>query len=99
VACTLTSQDASLRLTEWRTFLGQGVDRAERPSDQRLCLRLRPSTDHLVTAVDLSRQEKACCGFFEFAVEIRSDASWLVVTVPPDAVESLDGLARLLQKT
>ena len=93
VACTLSSDDASFRLAEWRSFLTQAVDRAERPAGHRLCLRLHPSTENLVAADDLSRREKACCGFFEFAIEVRTDANWLVVTVPPEAFEALDGLA------
>jgi hypothetical protein len=58
-----------------------------------LCLRLDPARDDLLAAVDLSRREKACCDFFEFAIEMRRDANWLVVTVPADAVGSLDALA------
>ncbi len=95
VACRLNTEDASSHLDEWRRFLCRAVDRTERPADQRLCLRLNPSADDLLAAIDLSRREKACCEFFDFAIEVRGDANWLVVTVPPDAVEALDGLARL----
>ena len=96
VACTLNSEDASSRLAEWRTFLRRAVDRTDRPDDERLCLRLSPAAGDLLAAVELSRREKACCGFFDFAIEVRTDANWLVVTVPPTAVESLDGLAGLI---
>lgn len=94
--CTLDGEDAASRLAEWRSFLARAVDRSERHSDQRLCLRLGPGEVDLLAAVDLSRREMACCDFFEFAIEMRRDANWLVVTVPAQAVGSLDGLAGLL---
>jgi hypothetical protein len=50
----------------------------------------------LEAAVDLARREKACCAFFEFAIEVEEDASWLSVTVPPDAADALEDLASLL---
>jgi hypothetical protein len=94
LACTLNPDDASSRVAEWRAFFHRAVDRTER-DDHRLCLRLNPSDENLLAAVDLSRREMACCDFFEFAIEVRADANWLVVTVPSGVAAALDGLAGL----
>ncbi len=98
VACTLSQEDASSRLAEWHDFLHRAVDLSERPAEGRLRLRLEPPSENLLAAVDLARREKACCAFFEFSIEVRSDANWLVVTVPTDASASLDALAGLLSR-
>jgi hypothetical protein len=50
----------------------------------------------LEAAVDLARREKACCGFFGFAIEVEAHASWLSITVPPDAADTLEGFMSLL---
>jgi hypothetical protein len=96
IACTLTSQSAAARLEEWRSFFAQSIDVAERIDDVHLRVRLNGSTEDLEAAVDLARREKACCAFFVFSIEVEADASWLSVTVPPDAAEILAGFVSLL---
>ena len=46
--------------------------------------------DTLLAAADLAQREKACCGFFRFAVELEVDSRRLRVEVPADAVGVLD---------
>jgi hypothetical protein len=47
---------------------------------------------HIGPLVNLAQREAACCAFFSFSIEIRADRLVLVVEVPDDAVEILDGL-------
>jgi hypothetical protein len=96
IACTLTSESAASRLEEWRRFFADCTDAAERSSDVHVRVRLIDSAQAVQAAVDLARREKACCAFFAFTVEVEPDASWLTVTVPPDAVETLADFVSLL---
>jgi hypothetical protein len=96
IACTLTATAAGERLEEWRRFLAGNTSGAERPSDQQLRVRLAAAGHALEGAVDLARREKACCGFFEFSIDIEADASWLSIEVPPDASAILTEFASLL---
>jgi hypothetical protein len=96
IACTLSADGAAQRIEEWRHFLGRATFAAERVSDRRLRVRLVDSKDAVPDAVDLARREKACCAFFEFSIEVEADASWLSVTVPPDASGVLTEFASLL---
>lgn len=96
VACTLTPDDAAARVDEWRTLLGRSAAEGVRSDDRSLRIRLRSSPDDLVGAVDLAGRETACCGFFDFSIEIRSDSNWLIVRVPPEAVAVLDDFAALV---
>ncbi len=96
IACTLSPGEASDRVEEWRRFLGSSVEASERTSARQLRLRLNPSSDVLVDAVDLAQREKACCAFFEFSIQIERDAQWLVVGVPTEASSILSDFARLL---
>jgi hypothetical protein len=96
IACTLTSESAAERLEEWRYFLGHSTVAAEKAGDLQLRVQLDDSTRTLEAAVDLARREKACCGFFGFAIEVEAHASWLSITVPPDAADTLEGFMSLL---
>ena len=96
IACTLTSESAAARLEEWRYFLAHSTGPAEKPGDLQLRVQLDGSAGTLEAAVDLARREKACCAFFEFAIEVAEGASWLSVTVPPDAADALKDFASLL---
>ncbi len=90
IACTLEPDAVGDRVEEWRTFLGTRVDEVSRPTDAAAWLRLRPGDETLLLAADLAQREKACCGFFRFAVELEADARWLRVEVPADAAGVLD---------
>jgi hypothetical protein len=94
IACSLTAAAADDRIDEWRRFLAACVDAAERTSPQQLRMHLTPTTG-LAAAVDLAQREKACCDFFEFEIDIESDALWLSVRVPAEASLVLDDFARL----
>jgi hypothetical protein len=96
IACTLTSESAAARLEEWRYFFAHSTGAVEKAGDLQLRVQLDSSTGTLEAAVDLAQREKACCGFFEFAIEVEADASWLSITVPPDAADTLEDFASLL---
>jgi hypothetical protein len=96
IACTLTSESAAARLEEWRHFLAHSTGARHKPGDVALRVQLDGSAGTLEAAVDLARREKACCSFFEFAIEVEADACWLSITVPPDAADILDDFASLL---
>jgi hypothetical protein len=96
IACSLTPEDASDRIEEWRRFLLASVSAAERPSESQLRLRLSPSPDVLVAAIALAQSEKVCCPFFEFSIDVQTDACWLVVGVPTDATGILADFVGLL---
>ncbi len=95
IACSLTANDATDRIGEWRRFFEEHAEAADR-SDGQLRLRLRPTDDSLLAAADLSAREKACCGFFAFAIEICTDGRWLRIVVPSEARGILEEFARLL---
>jgi hypothetical protein len=95
LACSLTAAAADDRIDEWRRFLAASVDAAERTNPQQLRMHLT-STTVVAAAVDLAQREKACCDFFEFEIDIESDALWLSVLVPAEASMILDDFARLL---
>jgi hypothetical protein len=96
IACTLTSESAGARVEEWRQFLDEWTGAAERAGDLCLRVKLDASPEALAAAVDLARREKACCAFFAFSIEVEADASWLSVTVPPEAADVLADFASLL---
>jgi hypothetical protein len=96
IACTLTSESAVARVEEWRQFLARSTGAAEQAGALALRVQLNGSPEALEAAVDLARREKACCAFFEFSIEVEADASWLSVTVPPDAADALADFASLL---
>lgn len=96
IACTLSAEDAPERVEEWRAALGATVIGISRPAPTRaeLCLAAVPGA--VATLVDLAQREKACCEFFGFAFEVDVDGLRLLVSVPDDAVEILDGFAALV---
>jgi hypothetical protein len=95
IACTLTAEELPDRIDEWRTFMASSVVDTERPAGTRLRLRLEPSERTLVRAADLAQRERACCGFFDFSIDVQTDALWLVVRVPDEAAGILDDFAGL----
>jgi hypothetical protein len=69
------------------------------PSQARARFRLGGSDEDLLAAVDLARREKECCAFFDFSVEVGTDACWLVAGVPDEAAPLLADLVQLAQST
>ena len=96
IACTLTADGARERSEEWRNFLAGSAGTLERISPQCIRIRLDPSAKAVESAADLAQREKACCAFFDFAIEIEADAFWLRVRVPPEASSTLEEFATLL---
>ena len=95
IACTLTADARTERTEEWRATLRTSVTAATRKAPGRVELRLADGPSAAGRLVDLVRREKACCGFFSFAVEIDAQGATLVVEVPEDAVAVLDDFAAL----
>jgi hypothetical protein len=96
IACTLSADDAGARIEEWRRFFTTSIDQVDRVGPQRLRVRLVHSPEALLAAIDLADREKACCGFFAFAVELELDGWWLAVAVPSEATEALADFVGLL---
>ena len=96
IACSLSEDAATDRIERWRVALATFVTDSTRRAPGRLELRLVEGPDAAGQLVDLSRQEKACCGFFDFTVEIDADGVTLVVEVPDDAVGVLDDFAAVV---
>ncbi len=94
IACTLTADDTTTRVDEWRQFLNSNVVEVIR-TDTSVRLRLEEGGDAILAGVDLSRREKSCCAFFEFRLVPLPDAVWLEIDAPPEAAAVLDGLANL----
>jgi hypothetical protein len=95
IACSLSAGAAGDRVREWRTFLSGSVVSTERRGNV-LRLGLVVSDGVLGNAADLAAREKACCPFFDFAIEIEPGARTLRVEVPEEASQALDDFARLL---
>ena len=95
IACNLTDQAARSQLEEWRNLLPKAAVAAERTSPTDLVFLLKDGLPHLPALVGLAQREKACCGFFDFAIVIAADHAALRVSVPPDAAALLDDFGRL----
>jgi hypothetical protein len=95
IACTLNAYAAADRVEEWRSTLRTSVTAATRTAPGRVELRLAEGPAAAGRLVDLARREKACCGFFTFAVEIDARGATMVIEVPEDAVALLDEFAAL----
>jgi hypothetical protein len=95
IACTLTVDDATTRLDEWRSALGRSIASVRRTSPTELVLALRDDRAGLDALVALTQRELACCAFFDFTLRIAVEGVALVVAVPPDAAAVLDDFANL----
>jgi hypothetical protein len=95
IACTLEPTEAEQRIERWREVLARAVARTERVAPDRLSCELNPDLADLRALALLAQEEKACCGFFTFAIWVEADAVTLMVGVPHDAVTLLDGFASL----
>jgi hypothetical protein len=98
IACTLSVDDGSSRLEEWRQFLQHHVIEIDRLSTSAR-LRLSDDDQAVLAATDLARREKACCAFFDFRLVLLSEAVWLEVEAPEEAAPFLDGLVGNLGRT
>ncbi|HTT59521.1 MAG TPA: hypothetical protein VMF33_05685 [Acidimicrobiales bacterium] len=94
LACTLSPEDAAVRLDEWSEFVDTHVEATARTATM-VRLRLRNDDVSILSAVDVARREKKCCGFFEFRLLIGDGELWLEVEIPGDAGVSFDELSFL----
>jgi hypothetical protein len=95
IACRLTAGAARSQLDEWRQVATAHVGAVERVAPTQLRLRLGDLVG-LDTVVRLAQREKACCPFFDFALDIEAETVFLRVTVPEDAASILDDFSRVL---
>jgi hypothetical protein len=89
IACTLTASEKTARGDEWRLFLATTVAESIR-TETSVRMRLIDGDDVILHTVDLARREKDCCAFFEFRLELLTEAIWLEVGVPAEAASLLD---------
>lgn len=95
IACTLSSDDATDRIAEWRAALDTLVAYATRTARGRVELRLIDGAAAAGELVDLARREKSCCDFFTFTVEIDARGASMIVEVPEEAAAVLDDFVAL----
>ena len=96
LACTLDPGARGARVDEWRALVASSVVRVESdPTSVRLVL--RDSDAALVAAASLGAREKACCAFFDVAIEIEPAMRSLRLSVPDGAEEALATFAALLR--
>ena len=96
IACSLGETAARAQLDEWRAAFAAAIAATDRVAPAELALRLRDDLSGVTGLVRLAQRERACCPFFEFALQIEPDAVTLKVRVPADAVPVLDQFAQLM---
>jgi hypothetical protein len=85
IACTLNADEASDRLTEWRTLATRVVNRVEIDGGMRVHFDESVTAGHVA---DLADRERTCCRFFLFVLLI--DASGVALEVrAPEAAQGL----------
>src|SRR3974390_2064632 len=94
IACSLDAGSMSQRVDEWRGFVA--TPRPPRGAS-RTAVRLTLDGSHtaLAAAASLGAREKACCPFFDVAVELEPDRRVLRLSVPEDAEAAHAGFASL----
>jgi hypothetical protein len=97
VACTLESGEASERIEQWRRTLRGQVAAVDRGQPARIRLMLRLDHERIASLVHLAQQEKGCCPFFTFGLEIEAETVILVVGAPDEAAGLLDDFAALAE--
>ena len=96
IACSLDAGSMSQRVDEWRDFVATSVAVLE-ATRTSVRMTLEDSDAALATAASLGTREKACCPFFDVAVELEADRRVLRLSVPDDAHEALAGFVGLLR--
>ena len=92
IACSLGPAELESRLGEFRNLAFQSLIRCERTAQGAVLVfrEISGDTDRAVRA--LARAEKACCPFFEFAIETTDNNVRLEVNAPEEAQSFVDGL-------
>ena len=96
IACSLDAGSMSQRVDEWRAFVATSVSAVE-ATRTSVRMTLDDSDTALSAAASLGAREKACCPFFDVAVELEADRRVLRLSVPDDAHEALAGFVGLLR--
>jgi len=96
IACSLDAGSLSERVDEWRRFVATSVADVETDATT-LRLTLDDSDAALTAAASLGAREKACCPFFDVAVELEPTRRVLRLSVPDGAEEALAGFVRALR--
>lgn len=89
IACSLAPEEQDGRAEEWRELARSALRRKE-PTDNGIRLHFEIKAEEAVR--ELSRLEKQCCPFFEFAYSRSADEFVLEVTCPPEARPILETL-------
>jgi hypothetical protein len=98
IACTLDAGALRERVDEWRALVAEFVVGVRTDADgSAVRLVLRDSDAALLAAASLGAREKACCAFFDVAIEIGPDTRVLRLSVPDGAEEALAVFAELLE--
>jgi hypothetical protein len=95
IACSLDAGSLSQRVDEWKAFVATSVSLLE-ATGTSVRMTLEDSDAALAAAAWLGAREKACCPFFDVAVELEPDRRVLRLSVPDEAHEALAGFVRLL---
>ena len=95
IACSLDAGSMSERVDEWRAFVATSVSAVE-ATRTSVRMTLHDSDTALSAAASLGAREKACCPFFDVAVELEPDRRVLRLSVPDDADAALAGFVSLL---
>ena len=95
IACSLDAGSMSQRVDEWRAFVATSVSVLE-TTRTSVRMTLEDSDAALATAASLGTREKACCPFFDVAVELEHDRRVLRLSVPAEGHEALAEFVGLL---
>jgi hypothetical protein len=83
VACTLSDAgQLNQRLDDWRQLLAQATNRE--PIDGGLRLRFPSGAEVATDVARLAAAEVGCCGWIDFTIAVRADATLLDVQAGPD---------------
>lgn len=96
IACTLHAGALDERVEEWRALVATSVVAVESDATS-VRLLLTDSEAALLAAVSLGAREKACCPFFDVAIEIQPGSRVLRLSVPDGAQEVLASFAEMLR--
>ncbi len=96
IACTLDAGALDERVEEWRALVAASVVAVESDATS-VRLRLTDSEAALLAAASLGAREKACCAFFDVAIEIQPGSRVLRLSVPEGAQEVLTSFAEMLR--
>jgi len=87
VACSLTGDDITERIAQWRSAL-DGAVRAEIPDGLRLTL----PAERIAVLAGLAAAEQQCCQFFDFRFHLDGPDLHLEVRAPAEAASLLAGM-------